>query len=138
MIHKSRHDDEKDLLFLQDDDTNVTNPREKIEIRDFVGRTTDIVYPGLFHDGDRKRKEKRDDTRALYMLLGSISVDILESLQHGVVDVGTIEIFTGYPADCITGRLPVLDEMKLVDHSGDFYRLTKEGQAFLNELRREY
>ena len=73
----------------------------------------------------------------LRYLLGNLGIDILISIGKGAYDFQTIEIISGVPIECIKGRIPVLIDLQLVEHSLKGYILTEKGLLFKQKIEKK-
>ena len=76
-----------------------------------------------------------EDLESLKMVLGELSLKILETLQVGPLDVGMINLLTGLPVACIEGRIPVLRDLQLIMEKGNQFSLHQAGKVFLKYIR---
>ena len=61
------------------------------------------------------------------MILGDTGVSLLENLPALPVKIELLAYFTGIPVDCISIRVPFLEQMGFVEVTDGCIRITKEG-----------
>ena len=76
-----------------------------------------------------------EDLESLKMVLGELSLKILETLQVGPLDVGMINLLTGLPVACIEGRIPVLRDLQMIVEKDNQFLLRQAGTVFLKHVR---
>ena len=65
-------------------------------------------------------------------LLGDFGIQILASIARGASNCDSIVMLSGVPVACVTGRIPVLKNLKLIDVSlTEIYSITEKGLKFL-------
>ncbi|MFX0105745.1 MAG: winged helix-turn-helix domain-containing protein [Candidatus Hodarchaeota archaeon] len=78
-----------------------------------------------------KKEETLED---LKNLLGYMGIEILVAINKGARNYETIKLFSGLPASCINGRIPVLLELGLIKKTNNEYFLTEKGDTFRKRL----
>ncbi|MHA1721228.1 MAG: winged helix-turn-helix domain-containing protein [Promethearchaeota archaeon] len=64
-------------------------------------------------------------------LLGDFGIQIASAINKGAQNDDAIIMLSGVPMACVTGRLPVLMNLKLVEARDSKYYITKKGRNFL-------
>lgn len=64
-------------------------------------------------------------------LLGDFGIQIASAIHKGAQNCESIMMLSGVPMACVTGRLPVLLNLKLIDHIDSKYLITERGRDFL-------
>ena len=92
-------------------------------------------------DAVSSEKNKNDDQicdleelKSYKYLLGDFGIDMLKAISQGAEDGNAIMMLSGVPAACITGRIPVLINLKLIDPNWaeqEKYIITSKGLQFL-------
>ena len=71
-----------------------------------------------------------DDANALKMVLGEYGLLILVAIKHGAKTREHIPLVSGVPMACVTGRIPVILNLKLIREEGEL-SLTERGIRLL-------
>ncbi len=64
-------------------------------------------------------------------LLGDFGIQIASAIYKGAQNDDAIMMLSGVPMACVTGRLPVLINLKLVEITDSKYIITQKGSNFL-------
>ena len=88
-----------------------------------------------------EKNEKKDqqicdveELRSYKYLLGEFGISMLKAISQGAEDGDAIMMLSGVPAACITGRIPVLNNLNLIDPDQaemQKYFITTKGLQFL-------
>lgn len=77
-----------------------------------------------------------EEIQSFKYLLGEFGIAMLVAISRGARDGNSITMLSGVPAACISGRIPVLLNLNLVDEVAENdYRITKIGEDFLAALQ---
>ncbi len=71
-----------------------------------------------------------EDANALKMVLGEYGLLILVAIKHGAKTRQHIPLISGVPMTCVTGRIPVILNLKLIREEGEL-SLTERGLKLL-------
>ncbi len=71
-----------------------------------------------------------EDANALKMVLGEYGLLILVAIKHGAKTRQHIPLISGVPMACVTGRIPVILDLKLIREEGEL-SLTERGVKLL-------
>ncbi len=71
-----------------------------------------------------------EDANALKMVLGEYGLLILVAIKHGAKTRQHIPLISGVPMACVTGRIPVILNLKLIHEEGEL-SLTARGLKLL-------
>jgi len=95
-------------------------------------------------DADAVSFEKKDEKdlqicdieelKSYKYLLGDFGISMLKAISQGAEDGDAIMMLSGVPAACITGRIPVLNNLRLIDPiqaEKKKYFITSKGLQFL-------
>jgi len=74
-----------------------------------------------------------EELKSYKYLLGDFGVLMLVAIARGAGDNESIQMLSGVPHACITGRLPVLLNLALIEtNSSCHYHITAKGRNFLS------
>ncbi len=76
-------------------------------------------------------KKNNDDLKSYKYLLGDYGISMLLSIGRGAKKPDSIMMLSGVPAACISGRMPVLLNLKIIEQVNGEYLITQEGLDFL-------
>jgi hypothetical protein len=75
-----------------------------------------------------------EELKSYKYLLGDFGISMLKAISQGAEDGDAIMMLSGVPAACITGRIPVLNNLRLIDPiqaEKQKYFITTKGLQFL-------
>ena len=77
-----------------------------------------------------------EELRSYKYLLGDFGVAMLIAVARGAENSESIQMLSGVPHGCITGRMPVLLNLKLLEeNSPDNFKITSHGLEFLKCIK---
>lgn len=80
-----------------------------------------------------------EELKSYKYLLGDFGVAMLTAVARGAENAESIKMLSGVPSGCITGRMPVLLNLKLIVQScPDSYQITHRGIEFLKCIKECY
>lgn len=82
-------------------------------------------------DGNFELKDL-EELRSYKYLLGDFGIAMLLAVARGARNGESIMMLSGVPSACITGRMPVLLNLKLIEENVNHeYFITRNGKEFL-------
>lgn len=75
-----------------------------------------------------------EELKGYKYLLGDFGISMLKAISQGAEDGDAVMMLSGVPAACITGRIPVLNNLRLIDPiqaEKKKYFITPKGLQFL-------
>jgi hypothetical protein len=73
-----------------------------------------------------------EELKSYKYLLGDFGVAMLVAVARGAENRESIQMLSGVPHGCITGRMPVLLNLKLLlEEPPDCFKITAQGREFL-------
>ncbi len=75
--------------------------------------------------------EEIEELNSYKYLLGDFGIQIASAIYKGAQNDDAIMMLSGVPMACVTGRLPVLINLKLVEITDSKYMITQKGRNFL-------
>ena len=77
-------------------------------------------------------KQEIEELKSYKFLLGDYGIAMLVAIARGAKNCDSIRMLSGVPSACITGRMPVLLNLKLIDATTEIeYIITDCGRKFL-------
>ena len=81
---------------------------------------------------DEVSTKEYEELSSYKFLLGDFGISILAAIARGARTHDSIMMLSGVPLACVTGRMPVLLNLKLIIQIGqNEYAISKKGIAFL-------
>ncbi|MHA1672797.1 MAG: hypothetical protein ACTSYI_04160 [Promethearchaeota archaeon] len=81
-------------------------------------------------------QNEMEELRSYKYLLGDFGVAMLTAVMRGAENGESIQMLSGVPHGCITGRMPVLLNLKLLEeHTPDHFKITSLGLEFLKCIK---
>ncbi|MHA1519350.1 MAG: hypothetical protein ACTSVZ_14060 [Promethearchaeota archaeon] len=81
-------------------------------------------------------QSEMEELRSYKYLLGDFGVAMLAAVARGAENSQSIQMLSGVPHGCITGRMPVLLNLKLLEEkSHDYFKITSIGLEFLKCIK---
>lgn len=75
--------------------------------------------------------EEIEELTSYKYLLGDFGIQIASAIYKGAQNDDAIMMLSGVPMACVTGRLPVLINLKLVEIVDSKYIISQKGRNFL-------
>jgi len=80
-----------------------------------------------------------EELRSYKFLLGDFGISMLVAIARGAKNRDTIKMLSGVPSACISGRMPVLLSLKLVENqNSDEFVITSRGTEFLRCINESF
>lgn len=77
-----------------------------------------------------------EELRSYKYILGEFGVQMLIAISRGAENRESIQMMSGVPHACISGRLPVLLNLKLIEQkSEDCFSISSRGYEFLKCIK---
>ncbi|WP_457556603.1 hypothetical protein [Candidatus Harpocratesius sp.] len=95
------------------------------------------MHPADYSDGTSfETHYDVEELRSYKYILGEFGVQMLLAVARGAENKTSIQMLSGVPHACITGRMPVLLNLKLLKQEGeDLFKLTSRGHEFLKCIK---